>query len=598
MHVMHETTSHKSLWYATLFSVLFILLSSAQALAQTEQKSQPKAAGAPALPVSQQLPEAEAERRRMAVQRAEAFAQKILGFRDVEIKVLATARMADLLWKDDEGYARRLFTKALDLTNAGATSDEEAGHLASLRRQVIAILSRRDAKLARSLMDADKETDSAQRMEANFSIAYDAVRKEPQKAVEFAERSLNDGVFPYMVSLLMELRRKDVRAANALFLKTLDRLVAQPTVDANQLLYLGTYVFTSPKIDPNDKTISPNAVAQVGVGSFLLYDITADRPDVPVALVVAYLKAATKILTRNIYDSRERQVYYAASYLLLPKLQKYAPDLIAPLSASMSALAPGIPQEMTETSAYANFKNEPQKDLDARLKEIESITDERMRNGRYLFLTFTLWQSKDFAHARLVADKITDLVAARQLQTLISFGEAAVSLEQNKNQLLEVEAAAEKLPQDIERALLWLGIARAYADQGNAARAREAIEKALTAAEHIEDGRKPLLTLSAASLLARVSEARASSTLGQAVRQFNAQKPASLREVSWRRRIETGSTRLDFPLKVKGVDLGFSRSLPPLFTADLESTLAAVNELTAEDLQAQAWLVITAMTLK
>lgn len=124
-------------------------------------------------------------------------------------------------------------------------------------------------------------------------------------------------------------------------------------------------------------------------------------------------------------------------------------------------------------------------------------------------------------------------------------------------------------------------------------------EKALAAADDIEDGRKPLcLRASAASLLARVNAAAANSKLVIALRQFNALRPESLKDISWRRRVETGSTRLDFTLAVKGVDLGFSRSLTSLVTADLESTLTALNELTSEDPQAQAWLAVTALTLK
>jgi hypothetical protein len=582
------------LWCAAVLLLFFMPLAplSAQQGPQTKAVSAPPAASA-------QADEAAAARRQMALIRAQGFAQKILGFRNIETKVMATARLADLLWKDDEVYARQLFTKALALTERDGTStDAEIKLLAELRRQVIAILSRRDPKLARRLMDADKESDAAQRMEANFSIAYDSVKKEPEKAVKFAEQSLADGVFPYMVSLLMELRQRDRKAADALFLKSLERLVAQPFVDGNELLYLGTYVFTSPKIDATDKRTPPNAVAQIGLGNFVLYDITADRPDAPRELVIAYLKAATQILTQNVSDPTQQQLYYAASYLLLPKLQKFAPELIAPLSASMSALAPGIPQELTQPSSYSNFSNSAPKDLATKMKEIESSPDESFRNGRYLLLTFTLWQSRDYVNARLVADRISDLAASKQLKTLIAFGEAASLLEQNTAQILQVEAAAEKLPQDIERALLWLGIARAYADQGKAAQLREAVEQALAAANHVDDARKPFLTLEAAGQLSRVDPVLAGSLLTQVVRQFNGQKAESLKEVNWRRRVETGKSKLDFPLVVRGVDLLFSRALSRLVTADPEATLAAVNELTHEDLQAQAWIVITAVSLK
>jgi hypothetical protein len=119
----------------------------------------------------------------------------------------------------------------------------------------------------------------------------------------------------------------------------------------------------------------------------------------------------------------------------------------------------------------------------------------------------------------------------------------------------------------------------------------------LAAASHIDDARKPLLTMEAAGQLARIDPVLANTLLTHAVRQFNGQKAESLKEVNWRR-VETGKSRLDFPLVVRGVDLVFSRALSRLATADPEATLAAVNELTHEDLQAQAWIVITAVSLR
>jgi hypothetical protein len=68
-------------------------------------------------------------------------------------------------------------------------------------------------------------------------------------------------VSPGMLAFLLKLQHEDQAAADALFLKALSRLVAQPLVDGNELLLLGIYVFTSPLED-----MPADAIHMVGVG--------------------------------------------------------------------------------------------------------------------------------------------------------------------------------------------------------------------------------------------------------------------------------------------------------------------------------------------
>jgi hypothetical protein len=53
-----------------------------------------------------------AQQRKIAVLRVAAFSEELLALNNVQIKAQAVARLADLLWKDDEPSARRLLSKA------------------------------------------------------------------------------------------------------------------------------------------------------------------------------------------------------------------------------------------------------------------------------------------------------------------------------------------------------------------------------------------------------------------------------------------------------------------------------------------------------
>src|SRR5216684_4916730 len=92
-------------------------------------------------PVTQQLDESAALRRRLAV---DGFANRILAFQNLPLKVSALVRLADSVWRHDEVYARKLFDRALDLCVLKQdVSQREVQEIRSLRRKVIASIARR-----------------------------------------------------------------------------------------------------------------------------------------------------------------------------------------------------------------------------------------------------------------------------------------------------------------------------------------------------------------------------------------------------------------------------------------------------------------------
>ncbi|HEX8139027.1 MAG TPA: hypothetical protein VF544_15775 [Pyrinomonadaceae bacterium] len=585
----------------SVFCLALLLSLAGTALCQQPppaRRSRPAAAN----PASNSKDEEARQRRVLAVLRVHGFAERVFAFNDVSLKATTLAHLANLLWKDDEPYARQLFTRALDFYNtAVSTSDVKPRDTAW--RRVVMLIARRDPAWARRLTDARLTSEgvaegSSARLETDFNIASALAQDSPEQATEFAERSLRGGVSPFMYALLIQLRTKSEPAANALFLKTLDHLLNQPTVDADLLFRLGAYLFTSPKLEgsENPTTLAFVGLRNVGLG---VPDLTADRPGVPPALVRAFLNTVTKLMLRPITDLKQRQLYYVLGYFMTPKAEKFAPDQVSLIAGAMSTLAQNVPRALTEESAYANFKSATVQPGGDRLESIENIADQGTREAAYLFYTYDLWQKGDFARARTVASRIQDLNTGAQLQTLIDFGEAARMLDKGATAVAEVEKRAARLTPGIESTMLWLGIAYASIEAGDTERAEDALRAATKAARSVEDARLPFLLLNAATQYTRVDRAQAIATLAEAVREFNAQTPEALARVNWRQRVAIDRYRhRDFNVKTRGLEFGFNASMPKLAALDIEATLAEVLKLKNEPQQSQGLMALTAALLK
>lgn len=540
--------------------------------------------------------------RRAAFSRVQSFAKQVLAFESRPVKAATLARLADLLWNEDEEYARGLFMKALELSAEGGDARrDEAEALARVRREAVSLIAKRDAKLAKRLTEAGGaagEPGRAEGVQANFKTANDLLKTQPDKSVEFARRSLGGGgsVPPGLNSYLILLRSKDERAANALFVAALNQLVTAPAVDVEVLQELGTYVFTSPQF-LNDPNAAKDMTRMVGVERWLVYDITADRPDVPREIINSYLQAAVSVMTRPDLTAEQKPPLYAFGRLLLPKAEKFNPEMVAYVGAALGALAGGVPPELTQEAAYRNFEAAAPKNADDAVSQIEKEGDAQVRDARYLALVSDYWYAGDFAKARLLAGKISDVGARSDLQTVIDFKEALNLLEREKN-VAEVERLAAELSPGVERAVLWLAVSHTHTEAGDHPRAAAAVQKALASFGQTEDARRPFLTLSAAAALARFDAASARERLAEAVKQFNARGRQELAEVLWERRVDAGPLWRYFPLAAKGVRFDLRGNLSALLKADRENTIAAATGLKGEEELSQALLAIASEILK
>lgn len=530
----------------------------------------------------------EADQRKQRISRVYSLAEAILGFHATSTKALTLARLAVLLWQDDEAYARQLFQRALDFSAPQANvSDDDSRRISTLRSRIVTLIARRDSAWAKRLnRDATSSRD-------NFRVANDILKDDPAKAVEFADRSLSAGVDPGMYSLLLQLRAKDEAAANALFLKTVSRLGAQPSFDAIGFLLLGTYVFTASGMDNSQ----PDMIAVTGVGRLMVPNLSGDRPGIPPGLVRAYLEVATVLLARPQPNSEQREGAYIAGRVLVAKAQRFAPDLVDRFLAAMSALAAVIPPEYMQDSTYKYLKPITQRPLSEQLEEIEKLPFELQRDARYMDLISTFYRNNDLRRAREMLLKISDLDLKDRLSRLISFGETRELIEKGVD-LEKAETAINKLPAGIERSILWLAIAQANAKSGEPAHTQQALSSAMESARKVDDARRPFLILNAASQLARLDLDLGKTALAQAIKEFNKQKPEDLARVDWRERVDVAGAWRHFSVEIKAVDYRYEHCLQPFAQSDAEGTISSASGLINESQRGEALLTIAAVLLK
>ena len=522
---------------------------------------------------------------KLAVYQVHRLAEKILALRSVRAKAFEIARLAAVLWKQDETHARFLFEKALNLTIANG-NDAEARALSALHRRVIALIARSDAEWAKRLIDSaakreGEDQGSKTTSGANLGTAFGLLEEDSPVAVQFAERSLKGGVHRAFLDFVLNLRKKDEPEANRLFLQALNYLSQQSAVDILEFHSLGLYLFTAPDL------IDPDARKITLVDHILVPNITADRPGVPKALVRAYLATAADVLWRMTSDVEQRKYSYALCYMLLPKSRNVAPDLTAKFDAVMATLTPQVPTGLTSDSAFRYMKPSSTT-TEEKLTNAENKPTQEDRDIAYLEIALQAWRRGDFKTCRIAQGRISDLEASQRLGAIIDFGDGAWAIKQNAADLSKAEAMANRLPQGIERSILLQAIAKIQGKGPNANLTEETVDKSLKAARSMSDGRRPFLLLTAAAQLAHLKSAALPIALAEAVRNFNAFEESALTGLDWAQSVQIGPLKARFPLDVANVDFSFNEAFRAVAIADPEAAMARAEELRHENLRAQS----------
>ncbi|HEX8564557.1 MAG TPA: energy transducer TonB [Pyrinomonadaceae bacterium] len=523
------------------------------------------------------------------------LADKISQMQDVRASSYELAGIADLLWKRDETLARELFDRALEKSEVKPADSEGAVKLkGEIRKRVISLIAKRDAVWAENLIDeviakTKAEGESCENAEANLDIALDLISTDTKTAANFAERSLQNGISQNFTTFLQKLRRENPDAADRLFLQTLGQYTQQPNVDAYQLLVLGTYLFTSPLLQNEEVT----AFVLTRFGNIGVPNITANRQWTSQNLVRTYLRAAVAVMLRPSSDPTQQQYKYALGSLLLPKAQQFAPELISVISAATASIASNVPSELTSEEAFTNLRRTSSATSAQKLENTEKMADQHSRDTSYLDITFHSWSKGDFATARTVAAKISDEEVQNKLNVLINFGEATAFLKRQRPNLIEIEQLASRLPEGLERAVLYLGIA-AVVVKDKKTHAYANLQSAAKAARQIDGIHRPYLLLAIATNFASFDQVQADLFLNEALRAFNQLKSKDITLLKWEREVKIDPLKMRFPVATN-TKLVFEDLVQKIATIPQAET--ALESLENELLRAKAFVALAKVAI-
>lgn len=518
---------------------------------------------------------------RSLVERAQAMQNPLTRVRTV-------IDLADLLWAEDEAYARRLFDLAYhDLKAGGDATAAERDGKKKLIAALLVKLTKRDYKAGRQLMTAAEGVDPA----VNIQAARALVESDPARAAELAEQTLSEATLQSVNAFLFDLRLKDAAAADALFMRVLKFTADRPTVDAELFARLGTYVFRSPAVPPDENGYEVSAV-----GNQFAVNLSADRAGVPATVTRAYLNAAVTLLTRPVADPRQQQLYYITGRQLAPRVRKLLPSREPEFAQGMRNLSGTVPEALTRDSTYAPLSAESYRlDLDVSLGAIGRARDETARDEICVGVAHAFLEGKKFDEALVVAGKIGGAPLRSEVTDLIHFRRAADSLE--LGDVSQAQASADALAPGAARVLLRLGIARKLADRDEKDAAAEYVNKALYDVRKMPDGVAPLLLFAAAGVTAKIDSVSASQTLEEGVQALNRQENIRPGAMAWSAQVKAGRVSRAFPLTVAGVPASIRDALLPLLASDYQGTLSNILAIRDEQVLGQALVAAAAATL-
>lgn len=528
-----------------------------------------------------------------------SFAERALGFQDLFTRVNTLSGLANALWKDDQPFARQLFLKGFEAINLdestvsdGTDPDVQKEKLGFLRNTLIARAARCDPDLAAQLITSFLQSDNSEsgRLNSSRSTLFAAravLESSPKKAVELAERGLRFGVGKEMRDFLFRLRLRDPVAADRLFASVLNRLTAEPFVDANVLMHLGGYVYMAEGVGPSE-----NGVLLVLVGDQLVVDLSLAHPTASSPATLAYLNAALDILLRPVSDPEQQKLYYIASHQLYPKVQQLLPSRASQLAAAMVARASNIPAPLTKESAYRQLSSSSRESIN---DSPEKSSTAQKRDVDLLYEVYSLMERGDYAKAESIASKIEDLGARADLINLSKFYRGIKRIDVD---IVSAEEMADGLNGGTEQALLFLGIANKWDEMHDTPRAVEAVARALKSIRSQGKSNRALLLLTAAAKLSSLNAFSAREIFSEAFRAFDNEDLEGLSQSIRSKTVTVDGVPQHFSLTTKGVETNFKQLIKPFVTADCDWTVSTIANVGHEKVLGPAFLAISESLLK
>lgn len=547
------------------------------------------------------------------------------------VEALATA--ADLLWDRNPSRASKWLTRAWDLVDQVAESEQNPvlkeftrqSDKAQLKSIVLRVAHNHDPKLADKFVQqiAEEQTeqkkergafdDRTPRSEQLLWLAQQALETNPQLAFNLAQRSLTDGISFTLQNLLTGLRKKDVALANQLFDLALARFNSGAP-DPSEAEVLAGYLFQP------GMSFSTNAAGTVimAMNPMLRNEPAAFKSEPERAhrfLLAAYQTFFTRPLPLETPEDKQRaQKIWVFGNRNLSRYERVAPEFSVPLKAYLtqleSKLFPG-----GRGDPFANNRKpggEPAKsDKDlyesriATLEErAEKTVDPAARNLAWIEAALAV-DAEDYPRAKSIAEKISDETLKADAISYVLYRSALAQVQKK-----EVEKAVELASQIANaprRAIVKIAIAQnAFSNTANTEDVKLEQQRALDLLTEVErELRKEepsanvgKILLGRVALIATLDRNQGLVALEQSLQAINKLDHFDLKNSSAPRLGIKGSWRSESLADTPRIGFGFRSAIDPLVATEFENLVNLTDALKSREVRGLAQLEIARLYLE
>lgn len=370
------------------------------------------------------------------------------------------ARLADTVWDWDRSLAERLLSRSFEVTIAllqDTTSSSADPQL--LFTQIGSVAAKHDEQLAKKLRErwqeavasvaekvSESKSDPAQMAYLLLRQSTNYIKTDEQKARQLYRQSVSLRVLQDHCWFLVEQRQQTSGIADALFSDTLDALSQRPLADANELLLLSSYLFSS-----------DGSIGYIVISGYNTANVTSNMTATPKNSALAKRYLALLLAKVSAEELVPSAVAHFALKNLLPQYQSLAPELLDDVYAKMATMLPGVSKEdaatfdQTHKNSHAS-ESETVADWDKRIEKADKLEQDDRRDFEYYNLLFGyLLPRNDFARALIMAGKISDQDLREKCSDVINLAALQAKLEKQETASSVSESDLNKIKTPLAR---------------------------------------------------------------------------------------------------------------------------------------------------
>lgn len=485
----------------------------------------------------------------------------------LHIKLMA----ANLLWPRNEARARALFKEAMaslvEMNNEIDRTDPESGRkireITQLRQEMLQILARRDARLAREFLRATRQPASAstenaqtnaryrqpdEERQMELSLASELAADDPKEALKIARENLSRGISYQLIEILNKLHEKDQEAAAKLagdiitklrtenletnqeaatVAVTLLRMALKPMVasPAMPIIVVNSNmasVATVSSTNSNSSTTTTTTTNNSASNSNAASSSTATTKSTTPILDETAIKDLTEMVAAAAINSAAGNPMLLMSLRdMMPEVEKYAPSRGPALRRKLAALNARRDGEVQEGGEWMKYRTLMESGTTESILEAASKASPEMREMLYQIAVSKATNQGEIDRARqLINERVAD--PAQRARMLAELDRQALTVAAGQGKLEQVRQMLSRLRSNEERAGALVVLATAIGQRGDKKTALQLLDEARgMISVRAKNSRQLLTQLAVAHAYAPLDAARSLAILEPIVDQLN-----------------------------------------------------------------------------